>query len=399
MSVSVLEDLVNIAPKVNAPSGWRPAVEFDETTGFGEATTQGLISEPNFDEFLRSAGYDPDVYEVVGNTVRTSKWQQREGGEWLTSFRFTFRLKNKLIDLPLLYSQAKQKARKTPVAGLKPKALVILFSDLQLGKSDHRGGTAELLVRVEQVKARLIALVKKEKPSKVVFCDVGDIIESFSNTADMAQLQSNDLSLMSQVDLAATIVWDYLKALSGLVDEVTYATVGSNHCQNRINKQRVGLLTDDWGVFIGRTLARLSKEVGLGIKFIEPAPHDESLAHDVFGDGYHILGLWHGHQANRPESIPDWWRKQSFGRQPVAGATIGVSGHFHHLRVQELGSTHSGGSRFWVQAATLDSGSNWFRLNSGEDSQPGLVCFLLEAGQDFTGSVLKLQPPKESGNV
>jgi hypothetical protein len=88
--------------------------------------------------------------------------------------------------------------------------------------------------------------------------------------------------------------------------------------------------------------------------------------------------------------IPDWWRKQSFGKQPVTAATVLVSGHFHHLRVQELGSTNRGTSRFWVQASTLDNGSNWWRLNSGEDSQPGLVCFELEKGLDFTGTVWKL---------
>ena len=386
-----LENLASAA-KISAPNGWRPAVEFDGEQG--TATTAGLIDAPNFDEFLRQAGYDPDVYEVLGNSVRTSKWQQREGGDWLTAYRFHFRLKNNAIDLPLLYSQAKKQSRKKPVEGLKPRALVILFSDLQLGKTDHRGGTQDLLVRVEEIKASLVALVKKEKPSKIVFCDVGDIIESFSNTADQQQLQSNDLSLMAQVDLAATIVWDFLKTLSAMVEEVTYATVGSNHCQNRVNKQRVGLLTDDWGVFIGRTLARLSHEVGLGIRFIEPQPHDESLAHDVFGDGFHVLGLVHGHQSNRPEGMPDWWRKQSFGRQPVASATLLASGHFHHLRVQELGSTPSGGSRFWVQAATLDNGSGWFRLNSGEDSQPGLVVLSLEQGKDFGGTVHKLMASK-----
>jgi hypothetical protein len=74
----------------------------------------------------------------------------------------------------------------------------------------------------------------------------------------------------------------------------------------------------------------------------------------------------------------------------VTAATVLVSGHFHHLRVQELGSTSRGTSRFWVQSSTLDNGSNWWRLNSGEDSQPGLVCFALEREQDFTGTVWKL---------
>jgi hypothetical protein len=194
---------------------------------------------------------------------------------------------------------------------------------------------------------------------------------------------------MQQVDLATSLAWETLKRLVKFAP-VTYLSVGSNHCQFRIGKQQVGSAIDDWGIHIGRTLARLSKEVGLDITFHEPAKSDESLALDVFGDGFHVLGMVHGHQANRPEGIPDWWRKQAFGKQSVTAATVLVSGHFHHLRVQELGSTSRGTSRFWVQSSTLDNGSNWWRLNSGEDSQPGLVCFALERQQDFTGTVWKL---------
>ncbi len=89
-------------------------------------------------------------------------------------------------------------------------------------------------------------------------------------------------------------------------------------------------------------------------------------------------------------TVPTWWRQQAFGKQPIHAATIGVSGHFHHLRVLELGSTPRGTSRFWVQASTLDNGSNWWRTTAGEDSQPGLVCFALQRGIDFTGTVWKL---------
>jgi hypothetical protein len=392
-ALALFDDLNNleVASKIEAPPGWRPAVNFDSGSGMGEATTQGLTSPPNFSEFLASRGYDPNAYEVINNSIRTSMWQQREDGDWLTSYRFYFRMKNAELDLPLLWATAKKNIKKKPLAVNTPQALVILFSDPQVGKVDHRGGTAELIERLERIKAKLIAQVKKVKPSKIVFCDVGDIIESFSNSADMQQLATNDLSLMQQVDLSVSIVWDFLKALAALVPEVTYATVASNHCQNRIKGQKVGKPgQDDWGIFIGRTLARLAQETNLPVKFIQPHPQDESLAHDVFGDGYHILGLWHGHQSPRPDAVPDFWRKQSFGRQPIAGATIGVSGHFHHLRVQELGSTPNGSSRFWIQAATLDNGSGWFRLNNGEDSQAGLVTFVLEASQPFTGTVYKL---------
>jgi hypothetical protein len=289
----------------------------------------------------------------------------------------------------LLYSLAKKTKPPITKTVAPGKALIVLWSDLQVGKVDHRGGIEQMLARVAETQTKLIKLVKQTKPERIIFCDVGDTIENFGNVADLHQLATNDLSLMQQVDLATSLAWESLKQLVKYAP-VTYLSVGSNHCQFRVNKQKVGSATDDWGIHIGRTLARLSKEVGLDITFHEPAKHDESLAYDVFSNGFHVLGMVHGHQANRPEGIPDWWRKQSFGKQSVTAATVLVSGHFHHLRVQELGSTSRGTSRFWVQAATLDNGSNWWRLNSGEDSQPGLVCFVLERDTDFTGTVHKL---------
>lgn len=385
----MLSDLTPPAPQVNAPQGWRPAIEFDELAGEGVATTPGLVDAPNFDAFLEQAGYDPNVYEIVGSTVRTSKWQQREGGDWLTSYRFTFRLKDRTVDLPLLWATAKKKTKPLTVK-TTDKALVILWSDLQVGKVDVRGGFQDFIDRVTETRLRVVDQVKKQKPSRVVFCDMGDIVEGFDNAANQQQLQSNDLSPMQQIDLATTLVWELLQDLARFVPDITYLTVGSNHCQWRSAKQRVGSAVDDWGVFIAGQINRLAQTAQLPIKVHAPAKHDETLAWDVFGDGFHILGLWHGHQYARPDDAPRFWRNQSFGKQPIHAATIGVSGHFHHLRITELGSTPRGTSRFWIQASTLDNGSSWWRLNAGEDSQPGLVTFWLDQGVDFTGTVHKL---------
>jgi hypothetical protein len=385
----MLENLDNLqrAPKVTAPSNFRPGIEFDGSEGV--ATTPGYAEAPNFDEFLIDAGFDPAEIEIVGNP-RTSRWQKYDG-EWLTSYRFSFRKITAGIDLPLLMAEAKRKSKlpKLPTK-TSDKALVIMWSDLQVGKVDYRGNTQSLIDRVELMQHRLMELIKKEKPQKVIMADLGDTVENFSNAADMAQLQSNDISIMAQVDLATTFAWQTLKMLSERVPDVTYASVGSNHCQWRVSKQVVGKPEDDWGVFIGRQLARLSKEKSLPIKFLEPQAHDESLAIDVFDDGFHILGIVHGHQAKRPDTMGQWWRGQAFGRQPVADASLLVHGHWHHLRVTELGSTPRGTSRFLVMAPTMDNGSGWWRKVTGEDSVPGLGTLILEKGVDFTGTVYKL---------
>jgi hypothetical protein len=382
----MLENLTNPAPKVELPNGYRPGIEFDGTEG--TAQTPGLQEGADFKQYLQDAGFNLDQVEIIG-APRISRWQVIQGGEpvWLTSYRFRFQLRNEArLDLPLLYKEALKGIKRKAVTTKSDKALVVLWSDLQVGKAgETRGGTKELIERVAQTTHNLVAQAKALKPARIVFCDVGDIIEGFESGGNPGR--TNDLSLMQQVDLATTLTWTALKELAQVCDDVVYLTVGSNHCQWRQGKTRLGNTLDDWGVHIGRTLARLATETELPIRFYEPEQNQETLAFDVFDDQFHILGLFHGHQAQRPENIPGWIKGQVFGHAPTNSATLYVSGHFHHLRLQELGVTPRGSSRYWVQAKTLDAGSSWYRLQSGEDSSPGLVTFTLERNKEFQGTI------------
>ena len=147
----MLDDL-QPAKKVEAPAGFRPAIEFDGTEG--TATTEGLQDAPNFDEFLAERGYSPEEYEVVG-TPRTSQWQ-RWDGEWLTAYRFHFRKKVTDIDLPTLFAEArKSKKTKAPKKQDTGKAFVVAPSDFQVGKTGSRGGYKQFLERVFESFARI----------------------------------------------------------------------------------------------------------------------------------------------------------------------------------------------------------------------------------------------------
>jgi hypothetical protein len=380
----MLENL-KAAGKIEAPKDFRPALEFDGENGF--VVTGGLPANevPNFEQFLLEQGFDPEQYEVVGNP-RTSRWQKYDES-WLTSYRFNFRLKRTDSDLTLIWKTAKQGIKKAKARATTDKALVVMLADFQLGKSDSRGGLQEQLERIFAAYDSLEQQVKKGKYDKVILAEMGDIIEGFYNKANMQQTFTNTLSQINQVDLAITLIWDLVKRIAPYAP-ITYASVASNHCQFRLNSQQVGQVgEDDWGIMIAKQIHRLASETQLDVQVAIPQPQDESLALDVFGDSFHILGLWHGHQSNRPEGVPTWWEKQTFGNQPVAAASIGLTGHFHHLRVQELGAHANGGSRYWVQGKTMDNGSSWYRLNSGSESLPGLTCFELEKEKHFTGSV------------
>jgi hypothetical protein len=387
----LLENL-NPARKVETPKEFRPAFEFDGEEGTAVLPPVAANESPNFEQFLIEQGFDPAEYEIVG-APRTSRWQKYDES-WLTSYRFNFRKIGGVgIDLPLTWRTAKQAIRKRPKSYKtnSEKALVVMLSDFQIGKVDSRGAHEEQLARIFASYDRLESFIASEKPDKIILAELGDIVEGFGNKADLQQLATNSMSLMQQVDVSISLIFDVIKRCSRYSDDVIYATVASNHCQNRIQKQQVGLPgQDDWGVFIAKQINRLAKEIELPLKTLIPQPSDESLALDVFEDSFHVLGLWHGHQSARPEAVPSWWEKQAFGSQPVSAASIGLTGHFHHLRVQELGQHPNGGSRYWIQAKTMDNGSSWFRLNQGSESQPGLTAFTLEQNKHFTGSVVTL---------
>jgi len=379
--------LENLEParKVNAPKNFQPGLEFDGNEG--QATTEGLAEPPNFDDFLSERGYSPDEYEIVG-TPRTSQWQ-RWDGLWLTAYRFHFRKKVTDIDLPTLYSQAKGVKGKTPKPVKSGKTFVICPADFQIGKGGSRGGHEESIQRIHAAYARVEEKLKAGKYEHIVILDMGDVIEGVSNKADMDQIVSNTLSPMQQVDLASALLWDLIKIASKYAP-ITYGSVASNHCQYRVQKQAVGNPgTDDWGIVILQQLKRLATEVGLPVKrWLVPQPHDEGFAFDVFDDGSHILGAIHGHQVSRPSSFQGFWEKAVFNDSYLAAATLMVSGHFHHHRVEQFSGTE-GRERWWVQASTMDNGSDWFTRGrgGGGDSTTALTCFELEAGVPFRGKI------------
>jgi len=371
------------APKIGATPNFRPGIEFD---GFeGEATTPGYSDKPDFDAFLLDAGFDPEEIEIVG-TPRTSRWQ-RYDGDWLTSYRFSFRKKNKSIDLVALLAEAK-KAKPIVSKGGDEKALIVCPADLQVGKTGSRGGTEQLIARVYRSFTRIEAMAKQSRYERIYILDLGDIIESVSNKASMNQLEGNDLSPMQQVDLAASLMFNLIKRLVKYAP-ITYGSVASNHCQNRVNGQQVGRPgLDDWGIVIAQQLRRLTKELEWDVSYLVPDPHDEGFA---FRYGVNTVACVHGHQVSRPDGIPKWWANATFGNQFAGLATnLLLTAHFHHLRIEELSQHIEGGSKYWVQTTTSDNGSDWFRLNSGMDSSTGIICLELDKYSLFNGSVTKL---------
>jgi hypothetical protein len=190
---------------------------------------------------------------------------------------------------------------------------------------------------------------------------------------------------MQQVDYAAAMMFNLIKRLVKFAP-VTYGSIASNHCQNRVNGQQVGKPgLDDWGIVIAQQLRRLTTELGWDVSYLVPQHYDEGFA---FQYGVNTVGVVHGHQTNRPENMATWWEKQSFGGQWSAACSLLLHGHWHHTSVRELGQHPSGGSKFIVMAPSSDNGSDWYRnAGGGSDASTGILTLELEKDRLFNGTV------------
>lgn len=344
----------------------------------------------DFDQVLEQLGYQPG--EIRMELVSASRWEQRTAvrgddgrktGEMVSTYLNAYKYKAVrdalCVNLPALYAEV----RRTKPSKAEPKptgrTAVVCWADIQVGKTDHLGGLTELLQRLEVKRDALKSWLKSGKFDHVVVADVGDIVEGFENVP--SQVRTNCLSLMDQVDVAATEFWKTIK-LCERFGHVDTLSIPSNHCQWRKGKGLVGKPTDDWGLHISQRLERLNEEAGLDVAFHRPADDwNETLTFKVRGTG---LGLAHGHQAKTPAGIIPWWKNQKHdGKLHV---DVLLTGHFHFPSFRPSGRDPiTGKSSYHIQASTLDNGSSWVANTMGEDGDPALTVFAIDDdGFDLT---------------
>lgn len=352
----------------NVPEEWkaRHVIRGDE----GEMVT-GLIDPVTTDsDLLIQFGYDPDEIEIVGTVNQWRK--QLPNGEWRVSYYFKHRPKSSSLDLPALYQAAKKKSKKRVKVATTPETLVVALSDVQLGKRGSRGGTPELIDRLQAMRGRLEERIKERKSERFVLAEVGDLFEGFESGGN--PMFTNDLSLSQQMDMAGTELFEFIKLLAsfGPVDVVA---VPSNHTAWRNGKQNLGNPQDDLGLFVHQQVKKVAEAAGLDATWHFPAPYDEAAVLDIRGT---VLGVVHGNQF-APNGATLWWGKQIHGGQPIGSADILVTGHYHVLTVLPTGrNPYTGRSKYWLQCPTVDNGSDWFRNLQGQDSDPGLLIFSID---------------------
>ncbi|WHT21003.1 hypothetical protein N8J89_08030 [Crossiella sp. CA-258035] len=283
------------------------------------------------------------------------------------------------LDVEDLVKAVKAVRRKAaPKAAGTGRALIVAWADLQFGKAGSRGDSEDLVNRVLSKLDALDGYAKETCCDSAYLVDVGDCVESFENVP--SQAFTNDLSFPEQLRLARRMFTEAAMRLARSHAQVTCVGVPSNHGRWRKGKDQLGRPGDDYGI---ETLVAVSDAFALNpdafghVQFVVPDVWEETVALDVNGT---ILAVTHGHQVGRPEQIPNWWAQQVHGGQPAADADILLTGHFHSVRVQPSGrSAHTGRAKWFIQAPTLDNGSDWYRLKYGADSDPALMVFTVDA--------------------
>lgn len=274
-------------------------------------------------------------------------------------------------DLAPLFTEKPQPAADRPRKG----TLVVVISDMQIGKTDARGGTKETVQAVRSAIARIA--LNAVSYEEVILVDCGDSTENFTNT--VSQAQTCDMGLVDQIRTAQAVLADAVRELALACPSVTYVAVPSNHCQVRTaigRSNRANIPADDYGLLIqSNILMAVEGRPGYeGVGFVAPSPHLESLT--VHAQDGTVMGVTHGHAAGSKNRVADWFRGQAFGC--VAGmqdARVLLHGHWHSFSVQTVGD-----SRQIICAPTVDPGSSWFQNASGESSRPALLTFELGQG-------------------
>ena len=263
----------------------------------------------------------------------------------------------------------------TPADRPRKGTYVVVISDMQIGKTDVRGGTKET-VKAVRAALRGIAL-DAVSYDEVILVDCGDSTENFTNT--VSQAQTCDMGLVEQIRTAQGVLADAVRQLAQACPSVTYVAVPSNHCQVRTGigrSKRANIAADDYGLLIQSNIQMaIEGRPGYeGVSFMAPSPRLESLTVST-RDGT-VMGVTHGHAAGSNDRVADWFRRQAFGC--VAGmqdARVLLHGHWHSFSVRTVGD-----SRQIICAPTIDPGSSWFQNAAGESSKPALLTFELGGG-------------------
>jgi len=359
---------------------WSPGVEWLGSEG--TITTDAVHGDPRWEEILKAWDLDPNLYQIV-EPVLFNSWGGADGllnRQWKA--RVVRRVHSPADYEDLIKDALRHKPKKQTWTGTA--TLNVVLGDWQIGKSDGDGldGTIRRIVEARDAVIHRVRDLRKigREVSSLNVLWVGDSVEGCMGHYP-SQTFSVELDRRDQVKVTRRLLADSLQKWAPLFESVTVAAVGGNHGENRSTGKAFTGVHDNEDLAIVEQVSEILAANPAAYGHVRFVIARDNLTVTIPSAGW-ILGITHGHVtrsgANAEQKLRQWWEKQAAGRQPIGDADILVTGHYHHFRVADWGSC------LWMQAPAMDGGSEYWRVSTGEQSEPGMLTFVMAEGQRAT---------------
>lgn len=368
-----------------------------EVTSDGATVTTGALDGPLTDwaPILRMFQLDPDVFEVVDDTVRMSTWWQsaraKDGDRdkvQLWSYKARFRRitpADRALDLDA--QEARRWVRswepestttrvRSGRANLNaPVTYVHHQGDEQSGKAEG-GGIAGLAQREADVLQRSIDHLREllkagHNIEAIADLSAGDRVENivghYASQPRTTDTLRNQLKYARDADLART------KAFAAFDLPIVKVYTPSNHGEMRPGTGLSPLTSasDNLDLIIAESVRDVTDETDLFGQLEYVIPHDEWLTKFTLS-GVNC-GLSHGHKAGKGKPILKWVAEQRDYHHFHHGfrMELVMTGHLHHGHIEDAGGT------WLIQPSALDGGSPYFEASTGTKSAHGALGYLV----------------------
>lgn len=358
------------------PSGWEPGIAWDGNAG--QVTTGPMAGPPaDWAKILEVWNLDPNEVEIA-EPIQLRAWdsQTAEGVRRMFYYRASVRRKREGLDVSELLDEIRgwKPPKKTDATG-DGVAFVVAYSDTQIGKPDGDGteGTVQRIIwKTNGAINRLKELRRAGRQVDTIYLAfLGDHVEGYNSQGGRLAWR-NELTLTEMVRVWRRLLLQIVKQFAPLAAQVVVVVIPGNHDEAVRTGDVLSTRYDDsWAIDAGSAVADTLREIDgyEHVSFVFPKRDELTITLDVAGT---IVGFAHGHQTRG--KTHDWWAKQAHGLQPIGDSTLLLTGHYHHLKVDQSGA------KTWIQAPALDGGSQWWKHKTGQDAPAGLVTLLVGDG-------------------
>lgn len=362
-------------PTIEEPSPKAPfirATEFDGSRGYIQ--TEPLAQPPRFEEVLEMFGYNPKEVRIVG-TLKTSKWQQREDGEWLHSYKFAIApaFTANLDDVV----ESIKKRKFNPSKSEGDFVFHWLAGDLQLGKIDGDGtqGVVDRVLASIDNGVKELKTLRRTNPIGLVHqAWLGDCGEGNQSQGGKSFWRT-ELTITEQYRLFRRLALYAIDAFAPLVERLEIDVVNGNH--DEAQRLPVATRADDGHAteaMIALSDALLLNPASYGhVQIYVPNKDEMTLTRQI---GNSVFTHAHGNQWAKGKAF-DWWAKQSLNNHSAGAADFLLHGHEHEMHMQVKKE------RAVICVPTFESESTYWKHRHGDVARTGALTMLTN-GKEFS---------------